>query len=117
MAPAEAYHVAVRHRNHLGVMTAGTVALSGTTTVLDLSNGSVALKGGSQATDQTTATHADQQAVGQASSLLLDLACQRARAGHDLGLVVGVGQQRAALRLSRQAGGQCLRHFLWQIFV
>lgn len=31
------YHVAVRHRNHLGVMTAQPIALNGTATALDLS--------------------------------------------------------------------------------
>ena len=31
------YHVAIRHRNHLGCMTASPVALSGTAAVLDLS--------------------------------------------------------------------------------
>ncbi len=30
------YHVAVRHRNHLGAMTAGAIALSGTTASVDL---------------------------------------------------------------------------------
>jgi hypothetical protein len=30
------YHLAIRHRNHLGVMTASPVALSGTTAVIDL---------------------------------------------------------------------------------
>ncbi|MBK7941108.1 MAG: fibronectin type III domain-containing protein [Flavobacteriales bacterium] len=34
---AGSYHVAVRHRNHLGVMTAQPIALSGTATALDLS--------------------------------------------------------------------------------
>ncbi|QQR87933.1 MAG: delta-60 repeat domain-containing protein [Flavobacteriales bacterium] len=35
-APAGSYYVAVRHRNHLGVMTAGTITLGPTTTVVDL---------------------------------------------------------------------------------
>jgi len=35
-APAASYHLAIRHRNHLGVMTAAPVALSGVTTVIDL---------------------------------------------------------------------------------
>jgi hypothetical protein len=48
--PADQYLVALRHRNHLGVLTANAVALSSTTTTLDLSNGSVALRGGSAAT-------------------------------------------------------------------
>ena len=33
--PAGSYHVAVRHRNHLGVMTASPVALSGTPLLMD----------------------------------------------------------------------------------
>ncbi len=49
--PAGPYYVALRHRNHLGVMTAGSVVLSSTTMFLDLSNGTVPLKGGSLATD------------------------------------------------------------------
>ena len=48
--PADQYLVALRHRNHLGVLTANAVALSSTTTTLDLSNGRVALRGGSAAT-------------------------------------------------------------------
>lgn len=36
--PAGNYHVALRHRNHLGVMTAASVALSGTTTTVDLTS-------------------------------------------------------------------------------
>ncbi|MEZ4740123.1 MAG: trypsin-like peptidase domain-containing protein [Flavobacteriales bacterium] len=35
-AGAGNYHVAVRHRNHLGVMSANAIALSGSTTVVDL---------------------------------------------------------------------------------
>lgn len=38
LAPAGSYHVAVRHRNHLGVMTAGPLALSTTTTAIDFSS-------------------------------------------------------------------------------
>lgn len=34
----DAYHVAVNHRNHLGVITANTVALSSTTTSLDFTS-------------------------------------------------------------------------------
>ena len=34
--PAGSYHVAVRHRNHLGCMTAGAVALSASSTTIDL---------------------------------------------------------------------------------
>ncbi len=44
------YHVAIRHRNHLGAMTSGPVALSGTAVTVDMSNGSVALYGGAAAT-------------------------------------------------------------------
>lgn len=36
-APAGNYHVAVRHRNHLGAMTAVAVAMNDVTTVVDLS--------------------------------------------------------------------------------
>ncbi|MBL7980825.1 MAG: hypothetical protein JNL52_03350 [Flavobacteriales bacterium] len=48
--PADQYLVALRHRNHLGVLTANAVALSSTVTTLDLTNGSIALRGGAQAT-------------------------------------------------------------------
>ncbi|MBL8000966.1 MAG: hypothetical protein JNL05_03300 [Flavobacteriales bacterium] len=44
-APAGDYHVAVRHRNHLGVMTSLPVTLSTTTTSLDLSSASTATWG------------------------------------------------------------------------
>lgn len=37
-APAGNYHVALRHRNHLGMMTATTRALSGTTTNVDFTS-------------------------------------------------------------------------------
>lgn len=37
-APVGSYHVAVRHRNHLGCMTAAPVALSTSTTSIDLSS-------------------------------------------------------------------------------
>ncbi|MEZ4789769.1 MAG: M12 family metallo-peptidase [Flavobacteriales bacterium] len=37
---AGSYHVALRHRNHIGAMTASTVALSAATTVIDLRDGS-----------------------------------------------------------------------------
>lgn len=49
-AVAGNYFVAVRHRNHLGIMTAAAVALSATSVNLDLSNGSAALFGGANAT-------------------------------------------------------------------
>jgi hypothetical protein len=49
-AAAGSYFVALRHRNHLGIMTSAAVALSSTSTNLDLSNGSVALFGGAAAT-------------------------------------------------------------------
>ncbi|MFZ4542423.1 MAG: choice-of-anchor V domain-containing protein [Saprospiraceae bacterium] len=44
-APVGSYYIAVRHRNHLGFRTANTIALSSTTTALNLSNNSVALYG------------------------------------------------------------------------
>ncbi len=43
------YRIAVRHRNHLGLMSASGIALSGTPVAVDLSNGSVALHGGANA--------------------------------------------------------------------
>lgn len=43
------YYVAVRHRNHLGIMTAGTIVLAGSAVTIDLSNGSTALFGGTEA--------------------------------------------------------------------
>ncbi len=43
--PADNYYVAVRHRNHFGVLTLNTIALSGTPTSLDLTTGAVALYG------------------------------------------------------------------------
>ena len=49
-AAAGNYHVAVRHRNHLGVMTASAVALAAAPLALDLSNGTVPLYGGAAAT-------------------------------------------------------------------
>ena len=39
------YHVAIRHRNHLGVMTASAVALSGTTTTVNLTSPATATFG------------------------------------------------------------------------
>ena len=44
-AAAGPYHVAVRHRNHLGVMTATAVALSATTTVVDFTSAATAVNG------------------------------------------------------------------------
>ncbi len=44
-AAAGNYHVAVRHRNHLGVMTLSTVALSGSNTVVDLRSSATATYG------------------------------------------------------------------------
>ncbi len=46
------YHVAVHHRNHLGIMSASPVAVSGTSVTVDLSNGGVPLFGGTAATQQ-----------------------------------------------------------------
>ncbi len=48
-APSGSYFIAVRHRNHLGIMTAGTVALSSTAVTVDLSNGTAPLFGGANA--------------------------------------------------------------------
>ena len=48
--PADQYYVAVRHRNHLGIMTAAAQSLSSTGSLINLSNNSVALQGGSDAT-------------------------------------------------------------------
>jgi len=44
------YYIALRHRNHLGIMTAVAATLTGTATLMDLSNGSVPLYGGAAAT-------------------------------------------------------------------
>ncbi|MDX9750924.1 MAG: hypothetical protein RBT71_07565 [Flavobacteriales bacterium] len=46
---AGTYRVAVRHRNHLGIMSAGGIALDGTPAAIDLSDGSVPLFGGAEA--------------------------------------------------------------------
>ena len=43
---ADNYHLALRHRNHLGIMTASAQALSSTATLKDLTNASVGLYGG-----------------------------------------------------------------------
>jgi hypothetical protein len=43
--PADAYHVALRHRNHLSVMTAAALPLSSTTTVVDFTVNSTAAFG------------------------------------------------------------------------
>ncbi len=48
--PPDNYHVAVRHRNHLGAMLATPQALSGTAALKDLTLASTALYGGSAAT-------------------------------------------------------------------
>ena len=48
--PADQYHIAVRHRNHLGVMTATPVALSGNASLLDMGSAAVPLYGGSGST-------------------------------------------------------------------
>lgn len=44
------YFIALRHRNHLGIMAASAIALTSTAITVDLSNGSVALFGASLAT-------------------------------------------------------------------
>ncbi|ODV14151.1 MAG: hypothetical protein ABT20_00705 [Rubrivivax sp. SCN 70-15] len=64
-----------------------------------------AFEPGGDAGDQPAAADADQHALGQAG-VGLDLGRQRAGAGHHLELVVGVHQQRAAVALARQAGGE-----------
>ena len=46
---ADNYFIAVRHRNHLGIMTAAAQALTSTATLKDLTNNSVALFGGALA--------------------------------------------------------------------
>ncbi len=48
--PPGNYYLAVRHRNHLGIMTDAAVALGTSAQMIDLSNGSVALRGGAEAT-------------------------------------------------------------------
>lgn len=48
--PSASYFIAVRHRNHLGIMTAAAAALTSTAITVDMSNGSVALFGGANAT-------------------------------------------------------------------
>lgn len=48
--PADQYYVAVRHRNHLGIMTATARPLSSDASLLDLTDGSTPLLGGAAAT-------------------------------------------------------------------
>ncbi|MBK9148420.1 MAG: hypothetical protein IPM12_11475 [Flavobacteriales bacterium] len=48
--PSGSYFVAIRHRNHLGVMTASAVALTSAAATIDMSNGSISLFGGAEAT-------------------------------------------------------------------
>ena len=48
--PDASYRIAIKHRNHLGVITANAIALNSTSTTVDLSDGSIALFGGSDAT-------------------------------------------------------------------
>ena len=60
-------------------------------------------KPGRQTTNQTAAAHTDQHAARQAA-LGLDLGAQGGSTGHDLHLVIGVHQHRAAEFLTRQAG-------------
>lgn len=47
--PAGQYYIALRHRNHLGVMTLSATALSATGTLLDLSSGTVPVYAGTAA--------------------------------------------------------------------
>jgi hypothetical protein len=44
-APAGSYYVAIRHRNHLGIMTASALALSASATTIDFSSASTATWG------------------------------------------------------------------------
>ncbi len=44
------YYVAIRHRNHLGIMTAAAQPLSATATMINFTNGSLDVRGGSDAT-------------------------------------------------------------------
>lgn len=46
---AGAYRIAVRHRNHLGIMSANAIDMSGEPVTVDLANGSVPLHGGASA--------------------------------------------------------------------
>jgi len=48
---ADNYFIAVRHRNHLGIMTNAAIPLSATASQLDFSNGSIPLYGGTGATN------------------------------------------------------------------
>ena len=48
--PADNYFIALRHRNHLGVMTNAAISLNTNASLLDLSNGTVPLFGGTNAT-------------------------------------------------------------------
>lgn len=47
---SDQYYIALRHRNHLAIMTASQQPLSGTGTLINLINGSVGLYGGAAAT-------------------------------------------------------------------
>ncbi len=47
---SDQYYVAIRHRNHLGIMTASAQALSTTATLINLTNASVGVRGGTDAT-------------------------------------------------------------------
>ena len=48
--PTDNYYVAVRHRNHLGIMSANAVPIAPTASLLDFTNGSTPLAGGSSST-------------------------------------------------------------------
>lgn len=48
--PVDDYHIAVRHRNHLGIMTQNPQPVGTTAVLRDLSNGSVPMNGGAAAT-------------------------------------------------------------------
>ena len=48
--PADDYYIAVRHRNHLGIMSQNPIALTTTASLNDFSNGAVSTHGGTIAT-------------------------------------------------------------------
>ena len=50
--PASNYYVAVRHRNHLGIITATPGSLTAIPTTMDFTDGSMPLQGGNNATVQ-----------------------------------------------------------------
>jgi hypothetical protein len=57
-ATADNYYIAIRHRNHIGVRTANTVALSNTPVSLNFTNNSIALNGATPTVFVATNTYA-----------------------------------------------------------